>query len=254
MNSALSFRDLTVQASNGKTLLDRLSLDLEGPGLYGIVGANGAGKSTLVRAAIGLLPAASGEILIGGRALRQWSGPALAAHVGYMPQQMISYWDLSVGEMLQLGNARLSSDLLERCQIADLLRQPFSTLSGGEQARVSVARALMHQPHLVFSDEPAAHLDMPHQHTILRLLKEFAQSRTVLVVLHDLHLASRYCEQITLLAKGRLVATGTPEAILTPQNLKRAYGVEVARFPADDWSFYSIADSPPPGPSRQGES
>jgi ABC-type cobalamin/Fe3+-siderophores transport system ATPase subunit len=244
MRTALSFRDLTVLAGHDKQLLGGVTLDFDGPGLYGVIGPNGAGKSTLIRAAIGLLHASSGEVLINDRPLRSWSGRALAAHIGYMPQQMISYWDLRVREMLQLRKCNISAELLERCQITDLLEQPFSTLSGGEQARVSVARSLIHQPQLVFADEPAAHLDMPHQHTILQLLKEYAAARTVVVVLHDLHLASRYCDHIALLSKGKVLAAGTPENILTPQNLKRSYGVDVARIAANGWSFYSVTDTP----------
>ena len=227
MTAALSFAQLSVRAETGRLLIDELTLTLPGPGLYGIVGPNGAGKSSLLRAAIGLLPACAGEITLAGRALDRWSPAELARHLGYIPQKLRSHWDLSVSEMLRLQGAWPAPELLARCQLEPLLARRFATLSGGEQARVALARALAHQPALVLADEPAAHLDLPHQHHLLRLLGEEARTRTVVVVLHDLHLASRYCSQVILLANARLLACGAPERVLTRPHLAQAYGEAV---------------------------
>ncbi len=255
--SALSFRKVSVRLARGKLLLDRVTLDFPGPGLYGIVGPNGAGKSSLVRTAIGLLKAASGTVAIGGRPLAEWPNDALAAHVGYVPQQTVSYWNLSVAEMLHLRVARVSPELIEQCQLGHLLERRFTTLSGGEQARVAIARALAHRPQILFADEPAAHLDMPHQHMLLRLMREFAQTRTVLVVLHDLHLASRYCDRVALLAGGRLLAFDRPAQIFRPAVLNPVYGAPIVTAKSNGWRFYTVSDAArdasDPGAERQAE-
>ena len=238
----LSFRNVSVHVDRTKALLHDITLDFAAPGLYGIIGPNGAGKSSLVRTTIGLLKASSGEIILGGRPLSRWPARELAAHIGYVPQQILSYWNLSVAEMLHLRVATIPGELIERCQIAHLLERRFATLSGGEQARVAIARALAHQPRIVFADEPAAHLDMPHQHLILRLLREYAASQTVLVVLHDLHLASRYCDRVALFSAGRLIAADRPEHVLLPPVLGPVYGMPVARATVDGWQFYTVRD------------
>lgn len=241
-SSMLSFRNVSVRAHRDKLLLDGVSLDFADTGLHGIIGPNGAGKSSLVRTAIGLLKTASGEVMLGQRPLSRWPARELAAHIGYVPQQILSYWNLSVAEMLRLRVADIPEALIERCQIAPLLSRRFATLSGGEQARVAIARALAHQPRIVFADEPAAHLDMPHQHLILRLLREYAAKHAVLVVLHDLHLASRYCDRVALFAGGRLIAADAPARVLTPATLDPVYGVATTQAQVDGWTFYTVRD------------
>lgn len=246
----LSFRNVSVRAHRDKLLLDSVSLDFAGTGLHGIIGPNGAGKSSLVRTAIGLLKISSGEVLLGQRPLSRWPARELAAHIGYVPQQIFSYWNLSVAEMLRLRVDKIPNDLIERCQIGALLDRRFTTLSGGEQARVAIARALAHRPRIVFADEPAAHLDMPHQHLILRLLREYAAMHTVLVVLHDLHLASRYCDRIALFSSGRLIAADTPVNALKPEVIDPVYGVATTLARIDGWAFYTVSDDAPSSPTR----
>ena len=238
----LVFRNVSVRTNRNKLLLDGINLDIPGQGLYGIIGPNGAGKSSLVRTAIGLLKTSAGEVILDARPLSRWSARALVAHIGYVPQQILSYWNLSVAEMLHLRVAEISGELIERCQIGHLLERRFATLSGGEQARVAVARALAHRPRIVFADEPAAHLDMPHQHLVLRLLREYARTQTVLIVLHDLHLASRYCDRLALFAGGKLVASDTPARVLTPEILDPVYGVSTIQAHVDGWTFYTVRD------------
>lgn len=244
-SSMLSFRNVSVRANRNKLLLNGVNLDFADTGLHGIIGPNGAGKSSLVRTAIGLLKASSGEVILGGRTLSRWPARELAAHIGYVPQQIFSYWNLSVAEMLRLRVDKIPGDLIERCQIGALLERRFATLSGGEQARVAIARALAHQPRIVFADEPAAHLDMPHQHLILRLLREYAAKQTVLVVLHDLHLASRYCDRVALFTGGKLVAADTPVRALKQETLDLVYGVATTQAHVGDWTFYTVSDAAP---------
>jgi iron complex transport system ATP-binding protein len=239
---ALTFEGVSVSAGT-RRLLDGVDLAIPARGLVGIVGPNGSGKTSLLRTALGLLPCASGRVLINGRALAAWPARELARHVGYMAQQAASHWDLSARELLRLQAPELPSALLQRCELVPLLDRRVTTLSGGEKARVGVARALAHGPRLLLADEPAAHLDIPHHHRLMALLKESSRDRAVVLVLHDLHVASLYCDQLAMMAEGRLVARGTPAQVLTPERLAQAYGEPVTTHAVRGLHFFTGAQA-----------
>jgi iron complex transport system ATP-binding protein len=242
MSAALAFEGVSVGVSAAgvrRLLLDGVSLAIPERGLLGIVGPNGSGKTTLLRTALGLTPLASGRVLLRGRALKDWPAREFARHIGYVAQQGASHWDLSVNEMLRLNAPTLSAELVERCELAPLLSRRFATLSGGEKARVSVARALAHDPSLLLADEPAAHLDIPHHHRLMAMLRETAAQRAVVVVLHDLHVASAWCERLALFSGGRLLAHGAPAEVLTPGLLSAAYGAPIASHEVGALRFFT---------------
>jgi ABC-type cobalamin/Fe3+-siderophores transport system ATPase subunit len=242
MSQALSFEGVSVAVSAGagrRLLLDGVSLAVPERGLLGIVGPNGSGKTTLLRSALGLVPLSSGRVLLRGRPLPQWPAREFAKHIGYVAQQGASHWDLSVNEMLRLNAPSLSAELVACCELAPLLPRRFATLSGGEKARVSVARALAHEPALLLADEPAAHLDIPHHHRLMAMLREAAVQRAVVVVLHDLHVASAWCERLALLSGGRLLAHGEPAEVLTPALLSAAYGAPIASHAVGALRFFT---------------
>ena len=207
---ALRLDGLRVQAS-GRTLLDGIDLAIPERGLFGIVGPNGSGKTTLLRAALGLVRPREGRIALLGRALDQWKPAELAQNIGYVAQHGESHWDLTVREMLQLQRPGRAPDpaLVARFELDALINRRHASLSGGERARVGVARALAHDPRLLMADEPAAHLDIPHHHRLMALLRDSARTRAVLVVLHDLHVASTWCDRLALLGQGDV--EGLPE-------------------------------------------
>ncbi|MDP3229142.1 MAG: ABC transporter ATP-binding protein [Acidovorax sp.] len=235
---ALTLENVCVLAG-ARRLLDGVSLNVPARGLVGIVGPNGSGKTSLLRTGLGLLPCASGRVVIQGRPLADWAARDLARHVGYMGQQASSHWDLTARELLQLQAPHLPDDLLQRCELAPLLDRRFASLSGGEKARVSVARALAHGPQLLLADEPAAHLDIPHHHRLMALLKETSRDKAVVVVLHDLHVASLYCDHLALISGGRLVAYGASAQVLTPGRLADAYGEPVNAHAVHGLQFFT---------------
>ena len=257
MTAMLSMRLATVRAA-GRTLVDALDLDVPERGLVGLVGPNGAGKSTVLRAAAGLQPLCAGDATLAGRPLARWPRAERARRLGYLPQSFDSHWDLTVAELLALALAPPSAELLARCELDALLARRFATLSGGERARALLARTLAHDPPLLLADEPAAHLDIPHQHRLMALLAERARLRAVVVVLHDLHLAAAWCDRVALLAGGRLLADGPPSQVLTEDLLARAYGHRVQRVDARPGAFFTSAagghepvdDAHGPGRSR----
>ena len=254
MNSADKFCSEPVLAFSGvevrvgtKALLSDLTLTVPRCGLFGLVGPNGAGKSTFVRAALGLQALSQGEVRLCGRRLQDWRPRQQARQVGYVPQHIHSHWDLTVRELLQLALAPPSAELLRDFELDHLLARRFNTLSGGEQARAAIARAMAHQPALLLADEPAAHLDLPHQHALLRLLQACAVRSAVVIVLHDLHLAARYCDQVAVMAQGRLLRHGTPDAVLDDTTLARAYEEPLMRIPTPAQSFFTVPllETPP---------
>ncbi|WP_422043974.1 ABC transporter ATP-binding protein [Roseateles sp.] len=242
----LAFSGVEVRA--GKiALLSDLNLQLPRCGLFGLVGPNGAGKSTLVRAALGLQATSRGEVRLRGRRLQDWRPRELAQQVGYVPQHIHSHWDLTVRELLQLSLAPPTAELLQDFELEPLLARRFNTLSGGEQARAAIARAMAHEPALLLADEPAAHLDLPHQHALLRLLQACAARAAVVIVLHDLHLAARYCDQVAVLSQGRLLHHGPPDAALDGASLAQAYQAPVQRVSSTGQSFFTVPmlETPP---------
>ncbi len=240
---ALVFECLSL-AVGGRTLLQGVDLQVPARGLLGLVGANGSGKTSLLRAALGLLAPQSGQVRVQGRAPLDWDAPDLARQIGYVAQDGHSHWDLTVHEALHLHPGARPAPWVQRCELEPLLARRLASLSGGERARVALARALAHGPALLLADEPAAHLDIPHHHRLMALLREAAQGCAVIIVLHDLHVAARYCDRLALLGQGRLLAHGAPAGVLTPALLAQAYGAPIAALQAQGQHFFTQPGGP----------
>lgn len=236
--NALSFQNVALRVGN-KLLLQGICLEVPATGMLGIVGPNGSGKTSLLRTALGLLQPHVGRVSLAGRDVSTWPAPALARHVGYLAQHLESHWDLTVHEMLTLQVSQLPEDLVQRCELTALLGQRFANLSGGERARVGIARGLAHAPALLLADETCAHLDIPHHHRLMALLRDVARERAVVVVLHDLHVAATYCNQLALLGQGGLLACGAPDEVLLPTLLDQAYGAPIRMHEWETQHFFT---------------
>ncbi|WP_374942476.1 ABC transporter ATP-binding protein [Sphingomonas sp.] len=225
----IDLRDVSVRLG-GRTVVDGVSATLD-RGLIGILGPNGAGKSTLVRAAFGLVPA-TGAIAI--------EGDSVARTVAYLPQGGAIHWPLSVRRLVALGRlphvaplARMGwgdeaavARAMAAADVAHLAERDATTLSGGERARVLLARALAAEARALIADEPLAALDPAHALAVMALLRATAVGGTLVVaVLHDLALAARFCDRILLMDGGRLVADGPPVTVLTADRIAEVYGV-----------------------------
>lgn len=204
----------------------------------GLIGPNGAGKSTLLMAMAGLVSLASGSIALDGRTLNQWQAGTLARRRAYLPQTASIHWPITVSEAVALGRLPFGDaggagraavlQAIEDCDLGRLASRPVSSLSGGERARVHLARLLAQQPALILADEPASELDPAHQLRALALLRQAAaRGAAVVVVLHDLTAAARWCDRILLLAQGGLMAEGPPTDVLTAPILAAAFGIDV---------------------------
>lgn len=168
--------------------LDSVNLEVPMRGLFGVVGPNGAGKSSLLKAAFGVLPLAEGEVLIAGKPLYTSAGP----------QPLGSERRRAVAAQRE-RDPRVVAGVL---WVAGFDDPPPCDSVGRRLARATLACALVHSPELVLADEPAAHLDLPNQHDVMSMLREAASRQTIVVVLHDLHLACEYCEQVAVMEVG----------------------------------------------------
>lgn len=212
-------------------VLDRIDLDV-GPGEFvGLLGPNGAGKTTLLRAALGLLPTT------GRSSLAALAPDARARKAAYLPQGRDIAWPMPVEAVVALGRIAHPDagaprdhpavhDALRALSLTALRHRDATTLSGGEQARVLIARALAQDTQLLIADEPIAGLDPAAAIGVMDLFAGLArQGRGVVASLHDLGLAARHCTRLVVLDGGRIVADGPPAAVLTPDLLARVFGI-----------------------------
>ncbi|MCB9957554.1 MAG: ABC transporter ATP-binding protein [Rhodospirillaceae bacterium] len=236
----------------GCTVLDGVTLAIRPGELLGIVGPNGSGKTTLVRALAGLQPLAGGRVALDGTAVERWPRHRLAARLAYLPQGHRVEWPVTVRRVVELGriphtrawrratadDRRAVDTAIARTGVAHLSGRSCTTLSGGEQARVMLARVLAVEASIMLADEPVAALDPRHQIEIMDILHRAAVAGgSVAVVMHDLALASRYCHRVVVLAAGRIVADGPPEAALTVDTVRQAYGVQALEVRHDGCRF-----------------
>lgn len=226
----LNIRHLTVASR-----LQDVSLTVQPGELLGLIGPNGAGKSTLLQSLAGVV-AGHGDLLLDGQPMADLTPRLRAQRVAYLPQQSQSAWALSVTDVLALGRIPWADEATpaaqaamaqaaQRTGIEQFMQRRVDTLSGGEQARVWLARALAGQPALLLADEPTASLDLRHQRGVMQVLREYAwEQRAVVVAIHDLALAARWCDHLALLHEGRLLALGKPVEVLDPHVLGEVYG------------------------------
>ncbi|MCZ7675636.1 MAG: ABC transporter ATP-binding protein [Roseovarius sp.] len=218
----------------GRDILRDVTFAIGRGELVGLIGPNGAGKTTLMRAALGLAP------FTGRSSLAEMPPWPRARQVAWMPQSREIAWPVTVETVVALGRtphlgrsglpAAGDRDRVEaalaRMELSALRHRAATHLSGGEQARVLIARALAQETPLLMADEPIAGLDPAHQITTMRTFAALAeQGRSVLVSLHDLGLAVRHCSRLIMLGKGGLVADGAPAQVMTPARLSEVFGI-----------------------------
>ncbi|AYC31686.1 heme ABC transporter ATP-binding protein [Pseudomonas cavernae] len=225
------------------TVLADIQLELQPGEVLGVLGPNGAGKSTLLGALCGELSPSAGQVHLHQRALAEWSGPERAQRLAVLPQSSTLNFAFRVEAVVGMGRLPHASGrqrdeeiigaALRAADAAHLAGRSYLELSGGERQRVHLARVLAQlwpgaQGQCLLLDEPTSMLDPLHQHTTLQAVRSFAErGAAVLVILHDLNLAARYCDRILLLERGRAHALGSPEQVLRAEPLQAVFGLEV---------------------------
>lgn len=224
-----------------RVVLDGLETSFEDGGFYAIMGANGCGKTTLLRCVAGLLTPQRGEVRIDGRRVTDLSARELAQRVAFVRQHPQTDFEFSAFETVLMGRnpyqSRLQNESEEDWRIVEESMRETNTwhlrfakpheMSGGELQRVMLARALAQRTPILLLDEPISNLDIAHQFEILDLLREVnrEQGKTILLVVHDLNMALRYCRQLLLVHGGRIHYEGNIAEGLTPENIRTVFGV-----------------------------
>ena len=214
--------------------LTNISCQIPKGKLVGIMGANGAGKSTLLKSIAGILPLKQGEIWFDDQPLSKMNATEKSQHIAYFAQNTQIHWDLSVYDVIALGLAAPLPKEKERSKIqafsekfavTHLLNKPFQQLSGGEKARVQLARCCIKESPILLVDEPIAPLDPYYQIDMMEQLKSLTPQHTCVVAIHHLSLAYQFCDEIVLLEQGKLLAVGETKAVLNAENLAKAFHI-----------------------------
>ncbi|MBX9931608.1 MAG: ATP-binding cassette domain-containing protein [Methylobacterium sp.] len=230
----------------GRQLLAPLTLDLPGRGVVGLVGHNGSGKSTLIKLLGRQHFPSAGRITFQGRALDLWSDRAFARAVAYLPQATPQAPGLLARELVAMGrypwhgalgrvgaaDRRIVAEAMALTDTAAFADRLVDSLSGGERQRVWLAMLVAQDAGCLLLDEPISALDVAHQLEVLALVRRLADERgaSVVVVLHDINLAARFCDQILALHGGRLIRRGTPDDLVTAETLEAIYGIRMGIF------------------------
>lgn len=226
----------------GIPILKGIDLALANQEFVGVLGPNGSGKSTLLKCIYRVLKPTEGAVFLDGRELRQYKPKESAKKVAVVAQHHNTSFDFSVEEVVMMGRSphkkamernnqedyRIAKEALRTVQMEGCEKRSFSTLSGGEQQRVMVARALAQQTDCLILDEPTNHLDIKYQLQLMELIKKL--ELTVISAIHDLNIAAMYCDRLYLLDQGQIVAQGTPEQVLTEGRIRQVYEVDSRVF------------------------
>ncbi|MFD8067850.1 heme ABC transporter ATP-binding protein [Streptomyces parvulus] len=228
----------------GRPVLDGVDVRVRAGEVLALVGPNGAGKSTLLGALAADVPAAEGVVRVHGRPAGEWSAPELALRRAVLPQSASLSFPFPVAEVVRMGRAPWAggereaeddtavAEAMARTEVAGFAGRSFSALSGGERARVALARVLAQRAPLLLLDEPTAALDLRHQELVLRLCRERARAGdAVVVVLHDLALAAAYADRVAVLRAGRIAAEGAPAEVFDEDLLSEVYDQPVEVLP-----------------------
>ncbi|NMA67772.1 MAG: ABC transporter ATP-binding protein, partial [Clostridiaceae bacterium] len=259
MKIKLTVHNLTLHYDR-HPILDRLEFAISPGRRVALLGANGAGKTTLLRCISKALKPTAGAVFLNSRDIKSLSPRDLARILAVVPQETRADFDFTVEETVLMGRLpylkrfvpegddekSIARRAMAMTGISHLAERSIATLSGGEKQRVIVARALCQEPQILLLDEPTANLDLGYQHGLLELIAGLntEQGITVIAAIHDLNLAARFFDDMLLLSGGRVLAAGTAEEVITPETIKKAYGVDalVYRHPLTGCLQVSVQD------------
>lgn len=235
---SISVRDLCM-SYEGRPVWEHLSLDITEPGLVCLLGPNGSGKSTLVKCIDGILRPTGGSVSLDGSDIAMMDVRDLARKVTYVPQSSNEAFSMTVMDTVLMGryphtgyrstvrDLEIASECLKLVGLDELAMRDVDELSGGQHQGVMIARGLAQEPEIMLLDEPTSNLDIKHQVDIMRLLRDIAHGRGIIVIVvsHDLNIASRFSDRMIFLNDGAVFADGPPCEVMTGENIETVYGV-----------------------------
>lgn len=236
----------------GSPVLRDVTLDVPDNKTLGIIGPNGSGKSTLLRCICRVLQPDKGAVLLDDRPLHEYTVRQSARRMAMVAQHNTYNFDFTVRDIVLMGRSphkraferdnaedvRIASECLTRVGLTGFEERSYTALSGGEQQRVILARALAQQTPCLLLDEPTNHLDIRYQLQLMELVRGL--ERTVIIAVHDLNLAAMYCDTLAVMQDGCIVATGTPREVLTSDLIRQVYGVEARVLPDENGVPYIL--------------
>jgi len=222
-------------------VLKDICIELSPSEMLGIVGPNGAGKSTLIRCINRILSPQKGCILLDKQDIEEMSRMELAKKMGYIPQTASQVFPATVFDTVLMGrrphlgwrssekDTEMVLEMLQMLNIEEFAMRDINELSGGQQQKVFIARALTQEPDVLLLDEPTSNLDIRHQLEVMDIIKNIVREKEIsaIMAIHDLNLASRYADRIVMMHSGEIFSAGDPVSALTPENIEHVYGVEV---------------------------
>jgi iron complex transport system ATP-binding protein len=236
-----------------------INLEITEPGLVGILGPNGVGKSTFMYTLNKILEPTEGDVTIGGKNVKELDYKDLAKIMAYVPQQSNETFAMSVLDTVLMGrypisgfttaeeDVKVATRCLKMMGITDLAMRNFNELSAGQHQKVMIARGLAQEPQILMLDEPTANLDIYHQIYVMKLLRDIAKEKNiiVLVICHDLNVASRFADRLILLSRGKIVADGPSKDVITAENIKQVYNMDSEVLMVDDrpYVIYHVDES-----------
>jgi len=225
-----------------KPVLENVDLQIRKGEVIGILGPNGCGKTTLLKLLNRNLHPDGGRVLMEGTDLEEISKRRIARHIAVVPQSNEIRFAFTVRDIVSMGrmpfidrfqgesgeDTRIVDEAMEKTNIKDFADRPINTMSGGERQRAIIARALAQRPEVILLDEPTLHLDINHQFEVLDLVKELSRKEglTVVIVSHDLPMVVKYCDRMVLIHDHKVHAIGTPEEVLTKENMRTVFNIE----------------------------
>lgn len=241
-----------------RTLLYPLDLNFNAGKVYGLIGHNGSGKSTLIKLMARQQKISGGQILLNKQDISSWGSRDFAKQVAYLPQHLPTSTQLTARELIAMGryawngllgrqtetDQQAIEQALQLTHTYQFAEQFIDTLSGGERSRIWLAMLLAQQSQFLLLDEPLAPLDIAHQVEVMQLIRQLSRELGlgVVIVIHDINLASYFCDELIALHRGRLLMQGTPQQMITQPNLQAIYGIQLNVIPHPDTtcpvSFY----------------
>jgi iron complex transport system ATP-binding protein len=236
-----------------------ISITIDKPGLVGILGPNGVGKSTFMYTLNKILEPRGGHVYLGGKDVAEMDYKDVAKMVAYVPQSSEETFSMSVMDTVLMGrypvsgfgysddDIRIAANCLDLMKMSDLAMRPSDELSAGQHQKMMIARGLAQEPDILMLDEPTANLDVYYQMYVMKILHEIAHKNGIIVltICHDLNIASRFCDRLILFSDGKVHSDGTPEEVITEENIREVYGVssEVHEVDGRPYAVFHSDDS-----------
>ncbi len=242
-------QNLTFAYAEEPVLRD-ISINFQAGEFIGVIGPNGSGKSTLLKLIGGILPAPAGTVFLKDRELSRYKKKELAVAIAWIPQDKQMAFPFKVIDIVLMGrhpylsplsfegedDYRIAQEAMNQTQVLEFAERSFNEISGGEKQRVMIASAITQKPEVMLLDEPTSALDIKYQMEILNILKRLneEENKSLMLAMHDLHLASKFCKRLVLLKQGRVFCEGSPAEVLKKEILEEVYEVKVKIFNDDE--------------------